>query len=169
MSHPPNHTHHGMGADNGADDSIDFKKVIGVGVISLVVFALGTVWAVTILHRETARAHAATGLSRPPMLGQSEIGIVDQVLFTGDHRLADWKAERAAHLNGYGWVDRSKGIAHIPIEKAIEEVVSGALPEGAPKDNAAPAASGSPAPKAATAPKGAAAPKGAKAPKGAAQ
>jgi len=129
----PNHTHHGAGADNGADDQIDFKKVIAVGLISLVTFALGTIWAVNILHRETARAHATTGVTRQPMLGKSEIGIVDQVLFTGDHRLADWKAERAARLNGYGWVDRSKGIVHIPIEKAMDEVVGGALPEGAPK------------------------------------
>lgn len=128
MSNPQGHD-----ADHGSDDQIDFKKVIAVGVVSLIVFALGTVWAVAILHRETARAHAATGLSRPPMLGQSEIGIVDQVLFQGDHRLADWRAERNARLNGYGWIDRSKGIAHIPIDKAMEEVASGALPEGAPK------------------------------------
>ena len=67
------------------------------------------------------------------MIGQPEIGIVDQVLFSGDHRLADWRAERAARLNGYGWADRSKGIAHIPIDKAMDEVAGGALPEGAPK------------------------------------
>ncbi|MES1205607.1 MAG: hypothetical protein ABUS79_06680, partial [Pseudomonadota bacterium] len=89
----PNHGHHGMGSDNGSDDQIDFKKVIAVGVVALVVFALGTIWAVAILHRETARAHAATGVSRAPMIGQPEIGIVDQVLFSGDHRLADWRAE----------------------------------------------------------------------------
>ncbi len=129
----PHHEHHGTGAENGADDQIDFKKVIAVGLVSLVVFALGTFWAVTILHRETARAHAASGVSHPPMIGQPEIGIVDQVLFSGDHRLADWRAERAARLNGYGWVDRSKGIAHIPIDKAMDEVAGGALPEGAPK------------------------------------
>ena len=99
----------------------------------MIVFALGTVWAVTILHRETARAHATNGVSRPPMLGQSEIGIVDQVLFSGAHRLADWRADRAARLNGYGWMDCSKGIAHIPIEKAMDEIAGGALPEGAPK------------------------------------
>ncbi|HVT09540.1 MAG TPA: hypothetical protein VHO67_18895 [Polyangia bacterium] len=125
---------HGSGADSGSDDQIDFKKVIAIGIVSLVVFALGTFWAVTILHRETARAHAATGVSaRPTLIGQPEIGIVDQVLFAGDHRLADWRAERAARLNGYGWVDRSKGIAHIPIDKAMDEVAAGALPEGAPK------------------------------------
>jgi hypothetical protein len=127
MSNPHDH------ADNGSDDEIDFKKVIAVGVVSLIVFALGTFWAVTILHRETARAHATTGVTRQPMIGQPEIGIVDQVLFSGDHRLADLRAERAARLTGYGWVDRSKGIAHIPIDKAMDEIAGGALPEGAPK------------------------------------
>lgn len=160
MSHL-NHEHHGMGADNGADDSIDFKKVIGVGLFALVVFAGGTVWALSILHRETARAHEASGVSQPPMLGRSEIGIVDQVLFSGDNRLAVWKAERAARLNGYGWVDRSKGIAHIPIEKAIDEVIAGALPEGAPQGQGTAAPAGAPAPKGPGSSKGAAAAKGA--------
>jgi len=120
--------------EHGSDDEIDFTKVIAVGLASLVLFALGTVWAVAIFHRETARAHASTGPSRVPvMLGQPEVGIVDQVLFEGDHRLADWRAERKAHLDGYGWIDRSKGVAHIPIDKAMDDVLSGALPEGAPK------------------------------------
>ena len=120
--------------DENGSDEIDFPKVIGVGVLSLIIFAGGTIWAVSIFHRETARAHATSGPARNPvMLGQPEIGIVDQVLFEGDHRLADWHAERKGRLNGYGWVDRSKGVAHIPIEKAMDEVLSGALPEGAPK------------------------------------
>jgi hypothetical protein len=122
--HPPGHE---------SEDAIDYKKVIAVGVISLIAFALGTVWAVGILHHETDKAHAATGVPRAPDLGKPEIGIVDQVLFEGDHRLAAWRAERAAHLNGYGWTDRSKGIVHIPIEKALEQSAAGALPEGAPK------------------------------------
>jgi len=120
--------------DENGSDEIDFPKVIGVGVLSLIIFAGGTIWAVSIFHRETARAHATSGPARNPvMLGQPEIGIVDQALFEGDHRLADWRAERKARLNGYGWVDRSKGVAHVPIEKAMDEVLSGALPEGAPK------------------------------------
>jgi|1186.fasta_scaffold422785_2 hypothetical protein len=123
-NHPPGHK---------SEDQIDFVKVIAVGVISLVIFALGTIWAIAILHHETAKTQAATGVSRYPDLARAEIGIVDQVLFEGDHRLATWRAERAARLNGYGWSDRSKGIAHIPIERALEEAASGALPEGAPK------------------------------------
>jgi len=122
--HPPGHK---------SEDQIDFTKVITVGVVSLIVFALGTIWAVAILHHETAKVQASTGVSRYPELGKAEIGIVDQVLFEGDHRLATWRAERAARLNGYGWTDRSKGLVHIPIERALEEAASGALPEGAPK------------------------------------
>jgi hypothetical protein len=75
-----------------------------------------------------------SGVPREPaLLGKSEIGIVDQVLFEGDQRLAVWRAERAARLNGYGWVDRSKGLVHIPIERAMEQAASGMLPDGAPK------------------------------------
>jgi hypothetical protein len=133
MSSHDSHDRHSHGHGQASEDQIDFRKVIGVGVISLFVFALGTIWAVTIFHRETERAHQATGASHYPELRRSEIGIVDQVLFEGDHRLALWKAERAARLNGYGWVDRGKGLAHIPIERAMDEAAGGALPDGAPK------------------------------------
>jgi hypothetical protein len=123
-NHPPGHE---------SEDQIDFGKVIMVGVVSLAIFGLGTIWAVKILHHETAKVEAVTGVPRAPELGKAEIGIVDQVLFEGDHRLATWRAERAARLNGYGWVDRSKGIVHIPIERALDEAASGTLPDGAPK------------------------------------
>ena len=122
--HPPGHA---------SEDAIDFKNVIAVGVVSLVAFALGTVWALGILHHETEKAHASTGVPRTRELGKAEIGIVDQVLFEGDTRMLTWRAQRAARLNGYGWVDRSKGLVHIPIERAMDEAASGMLPEGAPK------------------------------------
>jgi hypothetical protein len=127
---PSDHDAHG----HKSEDQIDFPKVIAVGVVSLVVFALGVFWASAILHRETKRAEETTGLSsRPTQIGKAEIGIVDQVPFSGDHRLADWRQERSSRLNSYGWVDRAKGIVHVPIERAIDATLAGALPEGAPK------------------------------------
>lgn len=125
---------HDHGADGASEDQIDFTKVITVGVFSLLAFAIGIWWAAAILHRETARAEAAAGLARQPLLlGKTEIGIVDQVPFSGDHRLADWRKERSMRLHSYGWVDRASGIAHIPIERALEEAAGGALPAGAPR------------------------------------
>jgi len=130
--HDKSHNDHGHG--HGAEDEIAYGKVIGVGVVSLAVFALSIFWAWKILGRETEKVEQATGVThRPLRVEQEEIGIVDQVPFSIDRRLHRWKAEHAARLNGYGWIDRSKGIAHVPIDQAMEAVAGGALPAGAPR------------------------------------
>jgi len=130
--HDKSHNDHGHG--HGAEDEIAYGKVIGVGVVSLAVFALSIFWAWKILGRETEKVEQATGVTHRPMrVEQEEIGIVDQVPFSIDKRLHRWKAEHAARLNGYGWIDRSKGIAHVPIDQAMEAVAGGALPAGAPR------------------------------------
>ena len=36
--------------------------------------------------------------------------------------------EELGQLNGYGWVDRKAGIAHIPIERAIDILATTGLP-----------------------------------------
>jgi hypothetical protein len=127
---PSDHDPHG----HQSEDHIDFHKVILVGVVSLATFAFGIWWASGILHHETKRAEDSTGLApAPALIGRPEIGIVDQVPFSGDHRLADWRQERSSRLNSYGWVDRAKGIVHVPIERAIDATLAGSLPAGAPR------------------------------------
>jgi hypothetical protein len=118
-----------------SEDEIDYGKIILVAIVSLIVFALSTVWAAMILRKESGRiTEAGPGSAvAPAEIGRSEIGIVDQIPFEVDQRLSIWRAERAARLNGYGWVDRSKGIAHIPIERAMDAVATGAVPAGAPR------------------------------------
>lgn len=135
MSGHDNNPHgHDHGQGHKSEDEIAYGKVIGVGAVSLVIFALSTVWAAVILSRETKKVEEAVGVSyRPLKVEQEEIGIVDQIPFASDKRLPRWKAERAAKLNGYGWVDRAKGVAHIPIERAMEAVAGGTLPAGAPR------------------------------------
>jgi hypothetical protein len=126
----------GHGPDaGGAQDAVDYSKVVGVGVASLVIFALAIWWAAVIYHSVKNATEAKTGKSRPAetLTMPAEIGIVDQVPFSTDHRLPKWRAERKAYLEGYGWVDRSKGIVHIPIDQALQQVASGASPAGAPK------------------------------------
>jgi len=129
------HTPHGQdGHGHKSEDEIAYGKVIAVGVASLAIFALSTVWAAALLSHETKKNQETSGLAyHPPRVIEEEVGIVDQVPFAADTRLARWKAEHAARLNGYGWVDRSKGIAHIPIERAMEAVAGGASPAGAPQ------------------------------------
>jgi hypothetical protein len=108
----------------GTDDDVSMKKIIAVGVVSLVVFALSAVVAYVILRRDEAElrqrgvAPMATGLAR-----KHEIGMVDYIPFDADARLDRWRAEKAKALNSYGWVDRSKRIIHIPVEEAMKELI----------------------------------------------
>jgi hypothetical protein len=122
---------------SGDADDIDFFKVIAVGVVSLVIFAIATWWAATILRRETERVHGSergeVATARPVEVGRGEIGIVDQVPFTADRRLENWRNEREQRLHGWEWVDRKKKVISIPIEKAMDQVAAGALPAGAPQ------------------------------------
>lgn len=38
------------------------------------------------------------------------------------------RASEAQRLNGFGWIDRAQGIAHIPIDRAIDIVAERGLP-----------------------------------------
>jgi hypothetical protein len=132
MSGHGHNDQHGHG--HKSEDEIEYWKVILVGVVSLAIFAGSTVWAALILSHETKKVEQATGVThRPLRVEQEEIGIVDQVPFSVDTRLHRWRKEHSARLNGYGWIDRGKGIAHVPIERALEAVAGGALPAGAPR------------------------------------
>jgi hypothetical protein len=56
--------------------------------------------------------------------------------------LLKMQQEDLSQLNGYGWVDRKAGIAHIPIERAIDILAASGLPvpPAAPAGSEAPAA-----------------------------
>jgi hypothetical protein len=98
--------------------------IVTVGVISLLTFAVSAVIAVVFLERYTEHLHAKTGQASPPTeIGKTEIGIVDQVTFESDHRLEVWQAAKTTRLKTYGWVDRGKGIIHMPIDRAMDEVL----------------------------------------------
>jgi hypothetical protein len=127
--------HAGHGHAGEPPDEVQYNKVILVGVASLAIFAASIFWASLIWRHKIAETEAATGHAKviDTRAMPAEIGIVDQVPFVIDHRLPRWKAERKAHLEGYGWVDRSKGVVHIPIEQAMQLVASGASPAGAPQ------------------------------------
>ena len=43
--------------------------------------------------------------------------------------LADLRAAENAELNSYGWVDRNAGIAHIPIDRAMQLLLQRGLPD----------------------------------------
>jgi hypothetical protein len=118
--------------NDGASDSVNFGKVILVGVVSLVIFAASIAWAAAIWHDSMAKAEARAGKARLFDTKRTEIGIVDQVPFNSDKRLPKWRHDRKVELESYGWVDKAKGVVHMPIETAMEKVAGGSMPVGAP-------------------------------------
>lgn len=116
-----------------SEDAVAYGKVVGVGVASLGIFAISVAWAYMILSRETKQLVEKQGEPKPMVVGRPEVGIIDQVPFSSDRRLEAWRKAHTERLNGYGWVDKSKGVAHIPIDKAMDMIAAGASPAGAPK------------------------------------
>jgi hypothetical protein len=132
---------HPSGSQSSKDvhaDGMNLTKIMLVGAGALAIFAIGIIWSYYLLGSqlkeigETGRAGPASEVGKP------EIGIVDQVLFSTDTRLGVWKAEHAKRLGKYGWVDRAKGVAHMPIEMAMQKVI--ASPPDIAGEGVAPAA-----------------------------
>jgi hypothetical protein len=125
-AHPP------TTANPSNEDGVNIKKMVLVGVASLLIFAASAVVAAVILDRDE-QALAARGLApKGSEIGKAEIGLVDTTVFEADHRLDDWKADKARVLGSYGWVDRKRGLIHIPIAQAMSEVVRQANGGGKP-------------------------------------
>src|SRR5262249_58372256 len=116
---------------HGAQDDVDYGKVVAVGIASLALFAVSIWWSAIIYKDSRKDIEAQSGRAREIDMSRSEIGIVDQVPFVTDKRLPQWRAARKHELESYGWVDKSRGLAHVPIEAAMERVAGGAMPAGA--------------------------------------
>ncbi|HYO59296.1 hypothetical protein [Archangium sp.] len=96
------------------------SAVIAGALIIFTFFVVGT-WA----QLEERQKHLnPAGPSEPQELGKAEINIVNTGLMQLDTRAYDEKNEQLQRLHAYGWVDRDAGVVHIPIERAIERVVS---------------------------------------------
>ena len=110
------------------------RRVIAVGVGSLVVFALGVLATWLLLEARTRKLLPPGTPPAPPVAtGAIKIGIVHQNLF--EHAGADAElllAPLRDRLGTYGWIDRAHGIIHIPIERAMELVAAGQAPPPVP-------------------------------------
>jgi len=133
---------HGVAAE---EDHLVLGKVVRVGVISLAIFAVGAVWAwrfqVSLEHEYQPDGPPA----RPVALGQYEIGIVNQRMFEQDvHAEQKLGGQREALKNGWG--DQPGVAAHLPLEQAMDRVISEAQKPPPPPPAPAPETAPAPAP-----------------------
>lgn len=133
---------HGVAAE---EDHLNLGQVIKVGVISLVIFAVGALWAWRFQVAIERELQADGQPDFPAAMGQYEIGIVNQRVFEQDtHAVKKIGAQEEALKNGWG--DQPGVAAHLPLRQAMERVIveaQKAPPAPAPETAPAP---GSPTP-----------------------
>ncbi len=112
-----------------------FQSAIWLAVVTVVSFAIA--WA---FYLGLAKAEKARDPKPSPILEASQPRVPPGPLLqpAPERELAALRKIERERLEGWGWSDRGRGLAQVPVERAIEAVAtSGRLPEFAP---AAPAA-----------------------------
>jgi hypothetical protein len=107
-------------------DHLPFAKIVLTAAAAVVVFTVGILWAWGILRGPRPDLRGPGSVMGAARIGQAEIGIVDQVPFASAAGPEPSRAEAARHLASYGWVDRRRGIIHVPVEQAIERLLRAA-------------------------------------------
>jgi hypothetical protein len=111
---------HGTAEVTQEQQKMNWPVIIGVGVGSILIFAVATVWSTHILNSTRAEMQPAGPPPLPKQVDQYEVGIVNQRVFALDQRAAQKRLQQIERLRSYGWVDREAGVAHIPIDEAVK-------------------------------------------------
>ena len=106
-----------------AEEGVRWFAVIGVGIGSLLVFAIATLVAYRYMNLQEKALQPLGPDPVPAILGQPEIGIVDQVPFDVTRSAQVYRMESLERLSSWGWMDRRQGLIHMPIDRAMELVV----------------------------------------------
>ena len=113
MSHPDDFT------VTREPDRISGSVVWTTGVAGVVFIVVSTYVAHASIGAFARGAPPRVSAPRPP---PPEIGIVEQTLARDARRGLDLRDAQRRSLEQWGWVDRSRGIARVPIERAIDLV-----------------------------------------------
>ncbi len=105
------------------DKNLPYRKIVGVGVGSVFVFALGILWSTALLNSAAKEMQPVGPAPIPPGVNQYEVGIVNQRLFSLDQRAAQKRLQQMNRLSTYGWLDRPAGVVHVPIDVAMDMLV----------------------------------------------
>ncbi len=106
------------------EDRIATGKIVAVAVISLAIFGIGVVWAISIQRDQSQSIVTHAQPARLAEKSAPEVGIVDQWPFDESHYGQDKAAYTKGRLEHYGWVDKNAKVVHIPIEQAMDKWVS---------------------------------------------
>ncbi|WP_426752726.1 hypothetical protein [Myxococcus sp. Y35] len=91
--------------------------VAGAWLLLVVISLLATRWWE---GRSRPLAHAGPS----PVMGRGEVADVNQRPFALEDKAPRLRREQQSRLERYGWVDRDAGLIHLPVERAMEQVLA---------------------------------------------
>ncbi len=120
---------HGTPDGGGIDREIHYKAVrrFTAFLLVLVAIALASMWALFhFLRREIARSQPPA----PPLAASRETPLPPEPRLEGPpgRELQALRSKEDAVLSTWGWVDRTKGIAEVPVDRALEIAAERGLP-----------------------------------------
>ncbi len=106
------------------EDALPTRRVSMV-LAALVLLSLGCILYASLVLRGSEREIRAQDAGRIPARAPDQAGPIgpDRHLLSERRRFVDeWLAPQRRRLQQWGWVDRERGIVHMPIDKAMEIV-----------------------------------------------
>jgi hypothetical protein len=104
-------------------DHVSGRGALAVILVGIAIFGGAVAWSSWLLRREMSNLGVRV-VRAVPVLETHANGRLEQTLISST--ASGW-ARRAAQsrvLGRYSWVDKSHGVAHIPIERAIDIVAA---------------------------------------------
>ena len=116
-----------MSERQAIDRELNLRGIVytGIGLAAILVAAAALMWPLS----SGLRSLAACSDPPPPLLQEArerQLPPFPRLQEDPEAELAELRAREDAALASYGWVDESRGIALIPIERAMELVVEAA-------------------------------------------
>jgi len=107
-------------------DHIRARPLLAAIFAAIVLGCLGVLWVGIQLRGmdELYRPGGERGPAGQVIAGPVSIGGVSQTLIGSDSSLARLKAQQLQVLESFEWIDRRRGIARIPVDSAMQIVIS---------------------------------------------
>jgi len=106
------------------EDRIATGKIVVVAIVSLLIFGVGVVWAISIQRDQNKTIVTQMHKAAPAEAGAPEVGIVYQWPFNMSEYGADKARETKARLEYYRWADKDKKVVRIPIDEAMKKYLA---------------------------------------------
>jgi hypothetical protein len=103
-------------------DEVSSRKLLGVGIASILIGALGVFFAGVILVATVGTLQPSEAGPQGPRPAPRTLSHIEQTPIWQSQVGLDLRDAQRRDLESWGWVDRRAGVAKIPIERAMDIV-----------------------------------------------